>query len=416
MNLAEQAQVIFEKHFLEPLSRAISAIALWFIVYWDRVLIAVSFAIAAGYYLYIILITHHFFWDFQLYSAAIKSMAAGASPYDHPFIIDDTNFPFLYAPLVAKTFLKLSWLFITPVGLAVLLIIHTIGWLSIPYLLAGSPKYWYSRNFLCVFGLFLILFGLGGLKMFASGNIAGVQSALMIFSIALAIRTRDYKLFWVTILICSFIKIYFLAFLLFPIILDKKYFSAIALIVALVGLYAIDYALHPQLFQQFVTVIAQVSGADMVGRSLYSLLVRALQLVLGSEHRGLTLFALGVHFIFVAVIALLAYAVAKRHPRPMQFDLFSCWIFMSACLISPRLLDYDVALLVVPFVLLGQMLLKQPSVGIGIAAIVAALGFVFMRTPLSDWSGTIALVGVWLGACVQWLVAGKADGLEEVKC
>ena len=43
---------------------------------------------------------------------------------------------------------------------------------------------------------------------------------------------------------------------------------------------------------------------------------------------------------------------------------------MSAYLVSPRLTDYDTAVLIPPFVLLGQMLLRESRLGMGIAATV----------------------------------------------
>jgi hypothetical protein len=178
----------------------------------------------------------------------------------------------------------------------------------------------------------------------------------------------------------------------------------------LVVLFVIDYALHPQLFREFIATIAQQSDSGMVGLSLYSLLLRSFHLVLGPGLRGIGAIALAIHFVFVAIIVTLSYSAAARRRRPMQFDIYCCWMFMSACLISPRLLDYDIALLVVPVVVLGQMLLSMKGPGLAIAAVVAILGFVFMRTPLSDWSGIIAIVGIWLGSGVAWLGGQLPEG------
>jgi hypothetical protein len=43
-----------------------------------------------------------------------------------------------------------------------------------------------------------------------------------------------------------------------------------------------------------------------------------------------------MHFILVVIVLLFAYAVARGQRRTTRFDLFCCWIFMSAYLISPR--------------------------------------------------------------------------------
>ena len=129
----------------------------------------------------------------------------------------------------------------------------------------------------------------------------------------------------------------------------------------------------------------------------------------------MSMVAWGLHFIFAVMVLLFAYAVARGHGRPTRFDLFCCWIFMSAYLISPRLTDYDTAILIVPFVLLGQMLLRESRLGTGIAATVAFCGSVFLRTPLTDWSGLFAILGIWLGTGVHCLVAGQIDNSTEIK-
>jgi hypothetical protein len=88
---------------------------------------------------------------------------------------------------------------------------------------------------------------------------------------------------------------------------------------------------------------------------------------------------------------------------------------MSAYLISPRFNDCDTAVLIVPFVLLGQLLLRDSRLGVAIAATVAFCGSVFMRTPLTDRSGLFAILGISFGTGVHWLIAGQADSSTEIK-
>ena len=404
-------------YLLDPFSRALTDATLWIAQRWISAIFVFAFAMACGYFLYLILVTHIIFWDFGIYVAAMKAMAAGKSPYDHPYIAEHFGVgqTFVYPPFIARIF-YLTWLFLTPAGAAGLIIIHTISWISIPYLLAGLPKNWRSREFLLLCAFYIILFGRGGLKLLCSGNMQCLLSALTIFSIVVAIRTHSYKLFWVTILICSSIKIYFIGLLLIPMIIDKKYLEAITILVITVALYALDYAFNPRLFSEFLTVVtSQSQDVFLVGRSLYSLVLSGFHLVIPSENHLTLAVAWGLHFIFVAMVFLFAYAVARGRRRPTRFDLFCCWIFMSAYLISPRLTDYDTAVLIVPFVLLCQMMLRDSRLGMGIAATVAFCGSVFMRTPLTDWNGLFAILGVWLGTGVHWLVAGRADSSTEIK-
>jgi hypothetical protein len=402
---------------------------MWFLARWDYTLATICFATAGGYFFFQIFITHHIFWDINFYSAVVKAVAAGVSPYDNAYISKTLNgvgfsSGFVYPPLVAEVFYKFRWLFLTRTGLTLLLIIHVISWLSIPYLLAGSPKNWYSRNFLYIWGLYLVLFGLGGMRLLVVGNIAAVLFALMVFSIVVAVRTKNYMFFWVTILVCSFVKFYFLAFLLVPVILDKRYVSAAGIICALIALYALNYFISPALFSEYAAQIAaQSSGFGNIGWSIYSLATEIIKTALGpNDDRLSVVIALGIHLVFVVTILLIAYSIAERRPRPERFDLFCCWLFMSAFLISPRIFDYDLAVVIVPFVLLARMLLIERGLGLGVAVTVAVFGFILLRTPslfqteLSKWSATFTIVGVWFGTAAHWLTLVRADQGRELPC
>ena len=125
-----------------------------------------------------------------------------------------------------------------------------------------------------------------------------------------------------------------------------------------------------------------------------------------------------LQLLLVATILLVALVIADRRQRPRRFDLFCCWLLLSAFFISPRFFDYDLAVLVVPVVLLGRMLIMQRGVGLGVAVVIACFGTAFLRTPaqfqmmLSEWTGTFVMFGVWLGSAVQWLTAERATSYE----
>jgi hypothetical protein len=95
---------------------------------------------------------------------------------------------------------------------------------------------------------------------------------------------------------------------------------------------------------------------------------------------------------------------------------------MSAFLISPRIFDYDLAVVIVPFVLLARMLLIERGLGLGVAVTVAVFGFILLRTPslfqteLSKWSATFTIVGVWFGTAAHWLTLVRADQGRELPC
>jgi hypothetical protein len=420
MNIGERLRDLIDSRFLMPTSRLVVAAILWVLARWDHVLATICLVVAGCYFFFLVLVTHHIFWDIEFYGSVVKAMAAGVSPYNNAYISRHFSagysLGFVYPPFVADAFYKFSWLFLTPVGWALLVIAHVVSWLSIPYLLAGSPKNWYSRDFLYIWALYLVLFGLGGMRLLVVGNISAALFALMVFSIVVAVRTKEYKWFWGTVLVCSFFKIYFLAFLLLPVILDRRYVSAVVLICALIALYGLNYFTNPVQFSEYVAQIAGHSGET--GLSIFSIASQIIKATLGPNDSRLFVLALGIHLTFTATILLVAYAIAKHHARPERFDLFCCWVFMSAFLISPRIFDYDLAVVTIPFVLLARNLLIEGGLGISVAAIVAGAGLLLVRTPspfqtaVSDWSATFTILGVWLGTSVHLLIESQRPRLE----
>ena len=400
-------QSIIDRYFLNPSSWALIATLKRIVARSDFALVIITGVLAAAYVLYLLFITHSGLWDFKGYIAAVKAMEAGASPYDVGFINSHFGIGlvrFVYPPFVAEAFYKLSGLVLTPVGLAILLIFTIGSTLGMPYLLAGSPKRWYSPKFLYLCGLYFVLYGFGGIRLVASGNIQPIVCAAVVISIVAAIRMQEYKLFWFALAFCSFIKIYFIAFLLVPLILDKKYFASIVFVLLIGMFYAANYLFNPELFSQFVTAMRTTSmDTQAIGFSIYSIAVAALQTVFPNDFFRVQVIAIGMHFFLVLVIFLLAHAIAAKHARPQRFNLFCCWLFMSAYLVSPRLLEYDMAILVVPLVRLGRMLLSNGGTGLAVAAAIGICGFILIRTPFVPWVGTFALIGVWLGSAVHWL-------------
>jgi hypothetical protein len=405
-------QKILDDRIFTPASRTFVAVTLSALARWDVLLAAVCFLIAAGYLSLLLFVTHHIFWDFTVYAGVVKAIVAGVSPYNDTYLA--THFgvetPFRYPPFIAEVFHQFRWLFLSPVGQALLVVTHIAAWLSIPYLLAGSPRRWYSRDYLYVWGLYLILFGLAGMRLLVVGNMAAALFAIMILSIVHAVKTKDYRPFWVAILICSFFKFYFLVFLLTPIILDKRYVSSCLIVCALTALYGLNYLIEPTLFGEYVEELTRISkdGGGVTGWSLYALVSSITNGLLPSDMR-LPTFAIGFHLAFVIAIFLLTYAIRRRRARPEDFDLFCCWLFMSAFLMSPRIFDYEVAMLSVPAVLLARMLFMRIGLGIIVAACIVASGTVLLRTPtpfhspLAEWTGTFVILGLWVGSAVHWL-------------
>jgi hypothetical protein len=342
-------------------------------------------------------------------------MSEGISPYDVTTIAakygaETSPFPFSYPPIIAYLFLKASWIFSSFTGQAVFLLFLATCSLAIPLLQMGWPFQYCQRNIWWVFGLYLTLFGFGGTKVFASGNIAGILAVAEIVGIVVAIRFQTYRLFWIATFFCSYIKLYFLSFLLFPVILDKRYTSVIVFCFIFGLAYFVNYFIFPQLFSQFVEGVALISrDPNAIGRSLYTLVYRAVLFIQPDATFKATEVALSFQAALCIFVALLARAVFARFQRPGHFEALSCWLFLSAFLISPRWVDYDIPLLVIPCILLGRMLASKNSLGFRVAAIVAVLGTALMRTAFTDWSGIFFILGIWFGSAVHFLNRPSSD-------
>src|SRR6185437_2120284 len=410
MAASDQFQSTVDEYLVHPFSRRVSSTLLRIVAHWDWALAIITSVIGAAYILYILLITHSGFWDFEAYIDAVQAMKVGMSPYDFLYIVQNINsgtLQFVYPPLVAAFLYGLSGVALTTTGLTVLLTTAAISTLAIPYVLAGCPRNWFSPKTLYVFGFFFVLFGFGGIRLFLSGNIQSLVCGAIVVSIFIAVKRQDYWLFWIVLGISSFIKFYFLAFLLVPLILDRKYVASISFVLIFGALFTRNYFYDPDLFWQFVSLIGRLSREpEIAGFSLYSFAITALRMAFPNDIR-VSIIASGLHITFALFVCMLAYSVAQKRTRPERFDLLSCWLFMSAYLISPRLLEYDMAVLVVPLIRLGRMLLLQRGIGIAVAGGIGICGCILLRTPFVQWVGTIVLVGVWVGSAVHWLVADR---------
>ena len=82
MKITPALERFIDKQILTPFSKSLVTITVQILGNWQYAIAAFSALIAIAYISTIIFVTHHFFWDFRLYVADIKSMTKGISPYD----------------------------------------------------------------------------------------------------------------------------------------------------------------------------------------------------------------------------------------------------------------------------------------------------------------------------------------------
>ena len=411
----DHANTFIERLALQSLSTGAVRCLSSLVTEWNFFLSILCLLASAAYALILLTYTKHFFWDVDFYAAVVRAMNLGHSPYDNAWLMSDPSSAysngFVYPPAIALLFDHIQWIFISHSGRALLICFLFLSWLAIPYFLAGRPKRPISKDYLWIWSLYLALFGFAGVRLLAVGNIAALLFAALTITIGIAIERRDYRPFWIVLLICSFIKPYFLGFLIFPAALDRQYWQSALLVASLASLYATNYFLEPQLFTEYLAQLsAQQSHLSNIGISFFTLASSITRLLIKAPSLS-TAISIVIHLWFVAVIFLISIAVTGRTNRSRRFDSLCCWLFLSGFLISPRLFDYDLALIAVPFALLVRDLVVRRQSGAGVAIAMASVSLFFTRIPagiplqLSDWSPTFLIAGIWLGTAVDFLAS-----------
>ncbi len=381
---------------------------------WRLLVAAATLSVATLFTIYIAW-SGKIFWDFAVYRAGIAAFQATGTPYD-PRYLHETyglDLPFTYAPMVLEAFTKVSWLFTSSLGLTLLLAAHLVACILIPWGLV--PRQMRATELPWMAGVFLTAFGLSGLKLFLTGNLAAIACVLVLAAVSYSVRRRNYIALWLTLLLVCQVKIYFICFGAIPFLMDRKIVEPAVACLAIVGAYALNFLMPPLLVHGFVESLASVSHVTaFVGTSVLT----AVQVTLdkashGGSSRLVNLLPWGVHCVYALSLLIFAARIMWSSVRSrISPQLALLWAFSAALLVSPRLAPYEMALLVIPFLIFLQQLLATRDIGLGIsiAGFVAAVSLV--TTPLADWGGLLALLGVWVGIGVSWL-RGGASGRER---
>jgi hypothetical protein len=370
---------------------------------WRLCILLPTLLISLGFTAYIAL-SHKLFWDFAVYQSGLAAYRAVGTPYDPAYLhrVFALDLPFTYPPLVLLAFSRVSWLFDSPLGLALLLILHLSACVSIPYLV--TPRHLRRTELPWMVGVYLVAFGLSGTKILLTGNIAAIICAPVLAALTYSASRKNYALLWLVLLLACQVKIYFICFAAIPLLVDRKVFEPSIACLLIIASYALNFLAPPLLLNGFLTTLASASHTTgFVGTSVLTA-VQVTQDRIGIAHSlAATTLAWGVHCAYA--LSLLGFGIAvmwSRH-RPREPWLAFLWALVAALLISPRLAPYELALLVIPFLILLRILLTKGGLGLGIAVAAFVLAASLGTTPLADWGGLLVVLGVWMGVGCNWV-------------
>lgn len=83
------------------------------------------------------------------------------------------------------------------------------------------------------------------------------------------------------------------------------------------------------------------------------------------------------------------------------------WAFMGAMLISPRLLTYDLAPLVIPAIVFLIDMVARRGIGFWVSLVGLIAGASMVKIHYAEWEGLIDLTAIWAGYGLDQLVMSR---------
>lgn len=363
--------------------------------------------------------------DFAAVHAAGLASLQGLDPYDASLLArlnPAALFPFIYPPYLLPA---ARWVAQVPYVLAGTVMGALLA-LAVAYVYVAQAR---------LFGLAaastgaLVLFlGVGAAAVLwaaTSGNVSVLLYAMLTAGLV-RLEGKRPRVMVLFVAVAALIKIYYLGFLLLPLLIDwrRSWLWAVLAAAAVALVYAASYASDPVMFQHFRDSLAGRYTLGDYGAGPLGFFLTAIDDL--STYGGIRLphavgYAAFAGFLGVAFALFLRLAASYRKEsrrRQRTYLLGLLWIGMILCL--PRLKTYDAFAAVVPAIaLLARRVWDQPleiaPKWLLLPLLMAPVGFSFF----ARFATLIALhwLGLMLGLC--WLLAylayergvGEADSI-----
>jgi len=276
------------------------------------------------------------FLDATVYRSAVATWLGGKTPYHFNSTVN-----FLYPPVFLLALVAIRRAIPIQGLWPLYLTAHVCATLLLPWLLF---RYFLQKQAWSLFGvywLFLAAPGFLGILSLWFGNIACICWAAMLAAAIYGLERNRWLFFYITVLVCSSIKITFLPVLLLPCFCGNRQFlkSVVCAASALAGL-EVQALLFPSLFAQFREILAQeTTNLGDVGKGAFGIFFHLFHLL---HVKGLFLPATG--YVIVALLVLGMLLRLKRIYGDRQPDSWPALVLLGVLFIIPRVQVYDLCL------------------------------------------------------------------------
>jgi hypothetical protein len=303
-------------------------------------------------------------WDVAIYHSAIQSLVGGRDPYADAMMIQKLfhsqlslhpdappPFGFVYSPITLP-FLRLIgftpiWLSGGTYWLVYIAAIVTQIWVTLTAATTQERRYFL---FLAPVAAFFPGFLASGIIL--SGNVAYILYASTLLTAVFGWRNGRWRWFYLAVLIASCVKAPFLSLVVIPVLSARRQFVPAAVTIGVgLGIFAIQPLVWPTLFHHYLQAIGmQVSFNRDFGCSPAGLFSGLL------FDRGMPYSPGGLIFFLCYAVPLIIFLLYISKAFKLGRFSFQQWMpvmLVGIILLNPRLIEYDVAPLAIPLVLIG---------------------------------------------------------------
>jgi glycosyl transferase family 87 len=376
----------------------------------DRLLTALSLALAAGLIVLVGVRWYAYQWDFHMFYGAARDFAAGKSPYR------GGGLSFYHPPLMLYVY-RIFTVMPEPLACTV--------WYALKLAALGALISIWNAEFVrlrlhvSTVVFFILAYDGAIYGDLVSGNVSIFEELLLWFGFACLLRAR-YLMFGMCVIAAAQVKLtpIFFAVLLITACDKAQWRAFFATLAGFAAVFSLNEWLQPALFRNFWTVSAQLDERGVDCTSLLALIRDVFDRFFGATFTAASRVDEVVFMAMAAVVAAISWRLwlnYRRNTTAVDRRLligFSCFVF---ALISPRIKVYTYILLLAPTLYLFWVVEWRHKVSVAVAVMTMLVVFPQARSLFpfrfafdlfNSYLPLFASAALWVG---YLYVLGNAD-------